>query len=398
MENNLNEAIEVFTEEQLTILPKETKESIVFLEKNLPAEHVKLFNPLVSELLKIKEFEKIEYVADSKESIAQYKEAKKAITAFKKKAGETKTAIKKPLDTIGSEVLGIEKGVKKIAEDILAILSTKFKPYEDAEEARRKAAADKKREADQKVINDLTAEQKQQQDQMLKSNMLNTFKYEKAMPWETKVNEALENYSLDSLNELANKLAEANANNIYTGFRSEARDLIDRFIITDDEYIAAVNMYKTKIESLIKRVADKIALLKTLEDNKTLKTTNEVISNFGNLPVGEAINFPQEPAVAHEIKMHPEEMVAQQPMEQNHPVEISMDDIPFMVAADNPAGLDINQEIQYFKARLNQLDAKYVALYNEAQTRPGIDQQEKQMKKLSACIVLIRKIVTYIEQ
>lgn len=207
---SVTKEIEIFTVEQLNVLPEEARVSIINLESNLPQKELLILNPLVSELLKIKELTKIKYVplpeeptkediAAHKENIEEFKAAKKSITALTQQNSKAKSAIKGPLDLLGKQVLTIEKSVKAIADEVLASIELTFKPYIDAEAEKARIAKEKKEAKEKEAINKLTEENNAQANAFKKSQLITFLKYEMLADTKTEVNNAIENYSLDRL-------------------------------------------------------------------------------------------------------------------------------------------------------------------------------------------------------
>lgn len=202
--------IEVFTIDQLEILPQAAKESIISLSNNLPTKELLVLNPLVTELLRIKQLENITYtplppnptkedLQIYKENIQQFKDAKKQITELKKQNASAKSAIKKPLDDLGKQVLTIEKSINLFADEIVEKLQLTFKPYID-EEAEKAAKALAAKQAKEKEAIAALEEQNQAQALLFEKSKLITFlKYEMLESTKAEVNNAVAQYSLEAL-------------------------------------------------------------------------------------------------------------------------------------------------------------------------------------------------------
>ena len=305
--------IEIFSEEQLNVLPQEAKTSIIELGNNLPTKELLILNPLVAKLLKIKELTKIEYVPlpdnatkEQKEahkaSIEEFKEAKKEIAALKKQNSEAKSAIKKPLDLLGSQVLTIEKSIKAIVEEVFAEIEITFKPYLD--EVAEKAAALAKAKTDKanEAINALSAQNLEQANTFKKSQLITFLKYEMLGPTKLEVSNAIENYTLDKLfsvrdmlsiktfeqftiNQQLDLLDEEELSNIKTFFSKEIKDFISNINVK----ITALQLEKTneKLSDTVENQTEQLEAIK-LPQPPTPPTFNTIPlappspSNFGS--------------------------------------------------------------------------------------------------------------------
>lgn len=217
MENKMStqevKEIEVFSIEQLQILPQDAKESIILLSNNLPTKELLVLNPLVTKLLQIKKLEEIVYtplpenptkedVAAHKENIQEFKSALKDITGLKQQAGQAKTAIKKPLDNLGKQVLVIEKSINNLANEISEKIKNKFKPYLDAEAEKAAAALAAKQAKEKEAINALEKQNEAQALLFQKSTLTTFLKYEMLEATKKEVQNALATYSKEALFEL----------------------------------------------------------------------------------------------------------------------------------------------------------------------------------------------------
>lgn len=270
--------IEIFTQEQLEVLPQEAKDSIINLEANLPQKELLVLNPLVSELLKIQELKKLKYVplpeeptkedlAAHKENIEEFKAAKKSITALKSQNASAKTAIKKPLDLLGAQVLTIEKSVKAIAEEVLASIELTFKPYLDAEAEKARIAKEKKEAKELEAINKLTEENNAQASAFKKSSLITFLKYEMLEETKTETNNAIENYALDKLFKTRDLLAFKTFESLSAG---KKLDLLD-----EEELATIKTTFSNEIELLKKNINTKITALQLEKDNEKLSDTVE---------------------------------------------------------------------------------------------------------------------------
>lgn len=285
--------IEIFTLEQLDVLPQDAKTSIIHLGNNLPSKELLVLNPLVTKLLKIKELAKIKYVPlpddatkEQKEahkaSVEEFKKAKSQITALKNQNKEAKSAIKKPLDLLGSQVLTIEKSINAIALEVLTSIEKTFKPYLDAAKEKKDAATKAKEEKANEAINTLSDANLVQANQFKKSQLTTFLKYEMLTDTKTEVNNAIENYTLDKLFIVRDSLKLKTFETFATG-----QDLT----LLDGEELPAIKIFFTaEIDLLIKNINVKITALQLEETNKNL--TNTVENQTEQL---EAIKLPPPP-------------------------------------------------------------------------------------------------------
>ncbi len=185
------EVIQVFSEEQIEVLPEEIQTEVAYLSTNVRPSELALFNPVVQALINLEELTSIKYVPltaedpdnekDHKDSIKAYKEAKRIVGSFNSDAGKAKTKMKQPYLEIGKHIVSFERACKDRAKLILMSIQAEFKPYLDAEEAKRLAVIKKKDDAINARANDaleVVASQKAQIDQV---KYLNIAKYDVIM-------------------------------------------------------------------------------------------------------------------------------------------------------------------------------------------------------------------------
>lgn len=270
--------IEIFSLEQLDVLPQEAKTSIIQLGNNLPQKELLVLNPLVTKLLKIKELTKIQYVPlpenatkeqkeAHKESVEKFKDAKTQITALKNQNKEAKSAIKKPLDLLGSQVLTIEKSINAIALEVLTSIEKTFKPYLDGVKEKKDAADKAKADKANEVINTLSDANLVQANAFKKSKLITFLKYEMLTDTKTEVNNAIENYALDKLFIVRDSLKLKTFETFATG-----QDLT---LLTTEELTGIKTFFTADIDLLTKNINVKITALQLEETNKNLSNTVE---------------------------------------------------------------------------------------------------------------------------
>jgi len=315
MESQIKE-IEIFTMEQLEILPQEAKDSIINLGNNLPQKELLVLNPLVTELLKIKELAKIKYIplpedatkeqiAEHKANIEEFKEAKKSISALTSQNAIAKKSIKGPLDLLGKQVLIIEKSVNSIAKEVLETLELKFKTYLDAEEEKKKIAAAKKLEKETAAINALTEQNTAQANMFKKSTLITFLKYEMLGDTKLEINNAIENYSLDKLFSVRDMLTLKTWQNFTVG---QTLELLDETELTNIKafFNKEIDLFRTNINTKITALELEKANEKLVEQVEAIdlpqppvptptlmQNTNmfEAIANGNATPLGQGANL-----------------------------------------------------------------------------------------------------------
>lgn len=277
--------IEVFTEEQLNILDQDTKDSVVFLTEKFKPSELMILNPVVSKLLKLKEYEKIVYDPEKPETVAQYKEAIKEIGSFNTMAKNAKSEMKRPIDDIGSKILSIEKSVLKSASEIKTSLEKNFKKYIDEQ---KKIADEKQKKKDEKAnekLNEVTKEKDDAVSMMTKSTVINKIKYDIPNEIEGKVYENLDKYSLEALQKLNTELfAENYVQTHLVNSKIDTTADIANGVYTLEEANAALNIYSSRLLAIKKALDNKIILLQ----NNITDTAPVQGTVFETIPVKEA--------------------------------------------------------------------------------------------------------------
>lgn len=408
--------VDVFTEEQLQTLPAETRNDIVFLEQKLPPAQIKALAPLINKMLKIKEYEQLEYKEGDKDQIDTYKMYKKDIAGFKKLIDKVKKEIKGPLDDMGKKVIAIEKFSKSFADEVLNNMAINWKPWEDAERKRLDALAEQRNKKQTEVINKLTEEQQLQANDIKKKNALNHIKYVAAQPYEQEVHNQIENYSLDGLRTLQAKLQNALATEVFVAFKNEVRGLINELIMSETEYQEAASTYQQKIQFLLKTVEDRMEFLRVQQENKTLQTREEAITSFGAFPVGNNAAPAEQPKEESGVATGSASVEETAQAERNsEPAQVLDDakvffanfkeiikeypdftDVPFFEKSEN-GDVDIKKELANLSTKISVLIGQYTALYNYGLQRGALENgQYDEMKKISGTVILFKKILNYI--
>jgi hypothetical protein len=144
--------IEILTPEQIERLPDTVHDNVVFLTENVrPQELVKL-NPLVSELLNMRDhLSKLEVVKDkdgkiTKDSIDDYKELLKTQRSFNGTLTKTAKVLQKPYQDINKGFIEIKKTFKEESDKVKEAAEEIFAEYEE-EKARKAAEQQAKKDA-----------------------------------------------------------------------------------------------------------------------------------------------------------------------------------------------------------------------------------------------------------
>jgi hypothetical protein len=175
--------IEILTPEQIERLPDTVHDNVVFLTENVrPQELVKL-NPLVSELLNMRDhLSKLEVVKDkdgkiTKDSIDDYKELLKTQRSFNGTLTKTAKVLQKPYQDINKGFIEIKKTFKEESDKVKEAAEEIFAEYEE-EKARKAAEQQAKKDAALNAkIEESTKEAEELRRKQEASNVFNQIKY-----------------------------------------------------------------------------------------------------------------------------------------------------------------------------------------------------------------------------
>jgi hypothetical protein len=154
----MSKEVTVLNMEEFKKLPKETQKIITSLSEDFGVKQLNVFNPLVEAMVTMEGFSTIKYEPENKESISQYKEAKKYSGNFNATTRKTKKELKAPLLATGKKLDAIEKVFLERSKDIMEIVNSEFQSYLDEKEEKAKIASDKKNAAAINKINELSEE------------------------------------------------------------------------------------------------------------------------------------------------------------------------------------------------------------------------------------------------
>lgn len=178
--------IEILTPEQINLLPEEVKENVVYLTENANIKDLKVLNPIVSKLLKIKTeslnlklIPKDEEGNFNKENIKEYKSLKSSIGSFNTSLRDSATELKRELKKPYAALLDIEKVFKNISSQISENIKNTFSEYEEAEAEKKRIAKEKKDAILNAKVAEAEAEAEKAKLVNKKAETYNAIKYEK---------------------------------------------------------------------------------------------------------------------------------------------------------------------------------------------------------------------------
>ena len=176
----------VLTPEQIEALPKEVKKNVVFLTETVGAKDLMVLNPMVTELLEIREQGKaIKLIPADKEgnydkdNIQSFTDVKKRVRTFRAEVGRVAKQMKEDPAKITKAIIAIEKTFVAEATDVYDAAEKEFADYIKDEIAKAEA---KQAEKDKALTDMIEASNKIGQDatlQLERTNLYNKIKYEK---------------------------------------------------------------------------------------------------------------------------------------------------------------------------------------------------------------------------
>lgn len=256
----------VLTDDMTETLPAEVQESIVWLSKELrPAELVP-FNPVVVALVELQKLADIKYDPENiKESSQEYKDAKKAIGSFNSAVRAAKKEMKGAYDAIGKKILSMEKGFLAEASAVMDTLSEEFKPWLDAEEAKKAAAAKKKQD---KLDEEMNALKKQNEEQAIVANrqeVYNKIRYEIILE-----------FAANAITQL-NKLNLSSVISMYESYKGVTYDktvplsegVRDNYhLLSEDQIKTLKNEFDDQVTKVLEAYGNRLVELKDIESNR----------------------------------------------------------------------------------------------------------------------------------
>ena len=175
----------VFTKEQIELLPNGLQKEVNFLSEELQASELLVFNPLVQKLFMCKQLvEGLEYKAPKegekhdKENIQTFVDAKKEIRGFRAELSREVKKIKEPYIAVQKSLVGVEKMIKSVADELYGNAEKVFQPYIDWQEAEKKRKEDEKNAAFLAEVAKAQEQAQQASQQAERESVTNHIKYQ----------------------------------------------------------------------------------------------------------------------------------------------------------------------------------------------------------------------------
>ncbi len=226
----------VLTPKQIEELPESVKDNVVFLTEKVGSKDLMKLNPMVTELIAIRnEGKSIAFIkADEegkfdKSNIQEFVDIKKRVRTFRAKIKKVGTAMKMEPTKINKAIISIEKIFLAEATEVYDNSEKLFEPYIRAE---KEKADVKQKEKDQALL-DKIKEQKNLADEtqlkLDKSNLYNKIKYELINGLITEATaEAVTNGSEKFVSESKSKIEAYSYELITTGLND---DILDESVV-----------------------------------------------------------------------------------------------------------------------------------------------------------------------
>lgn len=366
---NQIEPIEIFTEEQLNVLPQEAKDVIVYLSENLGSNQIMVLNPLIRELLELEELRKLEYKEGDKASEKAYEDAMRKIGAFNTKAADAKKAMKGPIDQMGKKIVSLEKDLKSIGEEVKTDIQKTFAKYIDAKAQKKAATAEKKDAEKNAVVEQLSEAQNQTAIVSKRSETSTKLKYGILEPLKNEILSAMDTHTLVALQALkARLLGYEDFDKVVVTNGVDLNEKIGEELIIGEDILPEIKaVYKREYDALLKQVNTKIDLLN---------------AGTSSSPESAAAMFSGGGAPAQE----------QAPVEEQK-TEGEKKSVTFNI--DDPEALlkTVEQTLAFCQ---NRLRVCYDKVKKQYEGKPVPEDVLKRMKKVSGTHVLLGKVNAYI--
>lgn len=282
--------ITVLTEEQIIALPDTVKDNVVFLTEKLGSKELITLNPIVVELLTLRELNE-NLILMPKNSKGDFNEDN--IQSYKDLKARTKTfntIIKSSAKELKSEPAKITKGIiaieKTFLEENKIIQDAAFKKFEEYEAEVSAKAAIAKAKREKKIQDALDLEKKLKDEANLglaKSTVYNKVKYEIiSKKYIEDVTDAVLNFNEIKLINLRDELQKTTYESL---IKNEDISVLDKDVATElKEYWVANSTKATasinsRIESIKKEKENDILQAKNETITETVKNTTEVIGS-----------------------------------------------------------------------------------------------------------------------
>ena len=183
-ENKVQE-VQVLTEEQILALPETVKENVTFLTEEMGTKELVVLNPMVSELLEIRELGSELRMMPinsngefNKDNIQEFVDLKKKVRTFRAGVKNSAKVLKEPFAKITKGIIAIEKTFIEEATKVYDAAETEFKAYDDEQTRLAEERQKKKDKALLDKIAEESAARNQAQNQLQKTNVYNGIKYQ----------------------------------------------------------------------------------------------------------------------------------------------------------------------------------------------------------------------------
>lgn len=263
------EVIEVVNLDEFQELDAGLQKQIITITEELNLKQIKAFNPLIVGMIEVEKLRELKFDAEDPEHGKKYEDAVRTVKSYRAKVSKTKSLIKKPLLETGRGLDKIEKAFKDKATDVYSYLDKVFKPYID-EKARKKAEREaKKMEAKNKEINELAAENQQNNLVIQRMNVSTSIRKDisKIIQY---TNECIENFSVDKLIEHLEDLQKSNQNQLQLTEEQKKVLLPEQIEELNSEFISTTDLAIQLVDNVIKN--------KQVEFEKQVQTEAEKIS------------------------------------------------------------------------------------------------------------------------
>lgn len=264
--------IVLLTNDQIEILEPVIKKEVKFLSDNLSPSHLVILNPFVLKLTEIQSLRNIEYKnntpEEKEESIANYKSAIAELKEVKKAAKETREVLKRPIDEMGKMIKSIENGAYEIIDGIVSDIDATFEEYRAEEEERLRIQREKREEAQRKKTAELEAQNKAQEELLQKTNIINQLKYEVPAKDEKQVQEAVSNWTLESVRALKQDLEQFS-------FEKALKYIDEKNLLNEEEKSICKEVFDSKYKGFQTLLNNRIELLELQEADRFRKQREE---------------------------------------------------------------------------------------------------------------------------
>lgn len=289
--------VQVLTTEQINNLPEVVKENVVFLTKRVNATDLAELNPLVTELLEIKEQgSKLIFAGKDeegnypKDNIQEFVDVKKAVRTYRAKVKKSATALKEEPKRINKAIIAIEKTFTEEATKVYNNAEKLFDEYIKHEEEVKKERERKKNEA---LLKQVEESQKQSEQANLKleiTALYNKLKYEKITnQLVSSVQLAVVESNKEGIERKYNSVREITWNDIIEDEnvsileQDVLAELQEFFIASRKNALAILNNKLQDIARQEQSIADK-ATVEAVKET-VLPTQKQIVNEAGEIPL-----------------------------------------------------------------------------------------------------------------